>query len=76
VAQDLSTASNWYELSKQTDSYVQMVNINFCRISVIKKEKAVELFHKALEMRQRLYGDKHPDVIKTKNYLKQIENRC
>jgi hypothetical protein len=41
-----------------------------------KKGKAVEFFHKALEMRQRLYGDKHPDVIKTKNYLQQIENRC
>ncbi len=41
AAQDLSAASNWYEVSKQTDSYVQMFNINFCRISVIKKEKLV-----------------------------------
>jgi hypothetical protein len=43
------------------------LDVSFARL--MEKETAVELFHKALEMRQRLYGNNHPDVIETKNYL-------
>jgi hypothetical protein len=37
-----------------------------------EKGNAVKLFHKALKMRQRFYGDNHPDVTETKNFFKKF----
>jgi hypothetical protein len=39
-----------------------------------EKDKAVKLFKKALEMRQRMYDDKHPAVLETIDYLAKVNH--